>query len=177
MGHLAEFAAPDAAPRKKVEPCRAAPGGLKEKAPGAAAVTPHLPRFAALIFKLRCGRKLIDWNQPSRRRCEMKKQTEIESFMLAFGGEKPTLTKSEIKEFTNLTFQQYAFVEEGEVQNLKGLIDDLFVFEDADEVYALLRRFRQILSRPKRWAAWRDEQRRGGGAKASPLRPALHVVK
>ena len=106
----------------------------------------------------------------------MKKETEIESFMLAFGGEKPALTKSEINEATDLIFQQYASVEEGEVQNLKALLDDLLVFEDADEAYALLRRFHQILSRPKRWAAWRDEQRPGECAKAPP-RPVLNVVK
>jgi hypothetical protein len=68
------------------------------------------------------------------------------------------LTYDDISDFTDLILLQYAYAEEDEVQNLKALLDDLFVFK-ADDVYALLRRFHQIVSDPEVWAAWRDEQR------------------
>jgi hypothetical protein len=92
---------------------------------------------------------------------------------------KPMLTKSEIKDETDAMFFGYAYVEEEEVQNLKELLDDLLEFKDADECCALLRRFHQILSSPKKWAAWRDEQRRDEFTfQDKPRRPpTLHVVK
>jgi hypothetical protein len=67
------------------------------------------------------------------------------------------LTYNEINDFTDLIFLQYAYVEKDEVKNLQALLDDLVSFKDADEVYALLRRFHQIVSDPEVWAAWRDE--------------------
>jgi hypothetical protein len=62
-----------------LEPCRAAPRGLREKATGAATVTPHVAVPCRTNFVIRCGSRLIDWNQHQNgRRYEVKRQTEAE---------------------------------------------------------------------------------------------------